>query len=612
MTEQQLVIPPERRLPEFVQVVRVVPLVLVSPNAIPKNSDGLLDLINTPLVRIVLVRKTDSGPSAGSLIFPGGKIEEGETSFQAGLRELYEETGLTVGSLIRIISSRVIRIPDSRYDPRRESFCVVSSPSITTSTYLETAKVSAVTNVSWSELDILRQDPDSNLLDSYKDPRTFEIRALFDSCQTDDSFQTQTDKIFSEIYQIASDYETKVRKSLENKLNSLKARVETSDEFKGISHEYLAYLAVFLEESWNNLPDNFQRPFLFIDILQANEISLNYLVLLLNKELINFASSGNNELRVFYDAFINLLKAPYNETSQINNRSEFGSSFLSYIKSLFEEKISIPDAFWQNTIFDNQTPLNPYDHLRLGAIDCLYESIRKLMNETLFNILGNKVNEQNVALNQVKELRLVNLVVNYLISTFRLNLETDLKNANIQSLVLSAKSIVSLIRKILDRGLDSINEQVNDILRCAIVISEENIRELVLGLIYFIRKLLSDSQIEIIHVKINGMENLWRTILADLKDNPGVSVSGKSKVESKASNPLFRWIKFCIKVNGEVFEIQILPSVDDKNEKISDDLTYKIRSLMSNNGGIPFARLVLPDNKYMELLKILGLYTRQD
>lgn len=602
MIEQRQIIPPERQLPEFVRVARVVPLVMVPPNIlIPKNSDHSVDLDKISFVRLVLIQKQNLGPSANLLIFPGGKIENGETGSEACLRELYEETGLTAKhKLLEKISSRFVRIPNGRYTPRNEEYWVLPLPWVVPSTSLQDAKVSGVIQCSWDELNALRQDPNSNLLDSYKDPRSFEIPSSSESCQTD--------VIFSEIYEQVLSYEEKIKTAFKNKLKSLRKRDKTFD-LEGKSLEYLAYLAVFLEENWNNLPDNFQRPFLFIDILQANEINLDFLSLLLEEDLINFARTDNPELSTFYKAFINdLLKG-----NQTVNQSGFCYSFLSYIRELLKKEIPDADVFWQNTIFDNQNPLNPYDHLRLATINCLYESIRRFMNKTLFNIINNNVNEQNVEFDWVKNLILVNLVVNYLINTWELKLETDLEKANAESLVLSAKSFVSLIRKILDRGLNSINEQVNDILRCAIVLPEEKIKDLILGLIDFIKKELPESQIEIIHIKVDGMEHLANEIFEELRGRFVVFVSGKSSVESKASNPLFRWVKFCLKVNGEVFEVQIFPSVIDKEEKIKDDSNYKIRSILSANGrGLPLARLILPVDKYIELLARFGLYTRQD
>ncbi len=47
----------------------------------------------------------------GYLDIPGGKIEEGETPEEASIREVYEETGMTVNKLISV-GDTIIEYPD--------------------------------------------------------------------------------------------------------------------------------------------------------------------------------------------------------------------------------------------------------------------------------------------------------------------------------------------------------------------------------------------------------------------------------------------------------------------------------------------------------------------
>ncbi|MCE8031754.1 MAG: NUDIX hydrolase [Halomonas sp.] len=46
--------------------------------------------------RVLTIRRRNP-PNAGMLALPGGRLEPGETLFEAARRELYEETGLTAG-----------------------------------------------------------------------------------------------------------------------------------------------------------------------------------------------------------------------------------------------------------------------------------------------------------------------------------------------------------------------------------------------------------------------------------------------------------------------------------------------------------------------------------
>lgn len=46
--------------------------------------------------KLLLVKRSENESSAGKWCFPGGSIEEGETSEEAAIREVVEETGLDV------------------------------------------------------------------------------------------------------------------------------------------------------------------------------------------------------------------------------------------------------------------------------------------------------------------------------------------------------------------------------------------------------------------------------------------------------------------------------------------------------------------------------------
>ena len=53
--------------------------------------------------KFLLVKKSGNrGPYAGAYLTPGGGVEDGESVDQAALRELYEETGVTVRNLKRV------------------------------------------------------------------------------------------------------------------------------------------------------------------------------------------------------------------------------------------------------------------------------------------------------------------------------------------------------------------------------------------------------------------------------------------------------------------------------------------------------------------------------
>lgn len=63
-----------------------------------KYHRGVYGFIVNELQQIVLVKKS-RGPYLGKLDLPGGRVEIGETDAQALVREVYEETGITVRTL---------------------------------------------------------------------------------------------------------------------------------------------------------------------------------------------------------------------------------------------------------------------------------------------------------------------------------------------------------------------------------------------------------------------------------------------------------------------------------------------------------------------------------
>lgn len=65
------------------------------------------DVTGMPRAAVSIIRARDTGrmvwflrSDTGKVSFPGGKIEPGESPKQAAMRELYEETGLTVSTLV--------------------------------------------------------------------------------------------------------------------------------------------------------------------------------------------------------------------------------------------------------------------------------------------------------------------------------------------------------------------------------------------------------------------------------------------------------------------------------------------------------------------------------
>ena len=79
------------------------------------TNDWVNVLAITPEEQIVLVRQFRYGTQEFSLEPPGGVIEKGEDPIVAGLRELEEETGFLVMSLIRLVL----------HDPMRRFFLII-------------------------------------------------------------------------------------------------------------------------------------------------------------------------------------------------------------------------------------------------------------------------------------------------------------------------------------------------------------------------------------------------------------------------------------------------------------------------------------------------------
>lgn len=70
-------------------------MMMTSPSVMPRV--GVLALVRHGQT-VLLVRRANP-PDAGLWGFPGGRVEAGETLFQAAERELKEETGLTATAL---------------------------------------------------------------------------------------------------------------------------------------------------------------------------------------------------------------------------------------------------------------------------------------------------------------------------------------------------------------------------------------------------------------------------------------------------------------------------------------------------------------------------------
>lgn len=70
--------------------------------SITRQPDWVNIVAETPDHKLVIVRQWRAGIDDWSLEVPGGKVDEGESPVEAGLRELKEETGYTVGSNSKI------------------------------------------------------------------------------------------------------------------------------------------------------------------------------------------------------------------------------------------------------------------------------------------------------------------------------------------------------------------------------------------------------------------------------------------------------------------------------------------------------------------------------
>lgn len=71
----------------------------VAPADRPRRSRSATRVVVTDGVRVLLFADTDPGvPGSRWWVTPGGGIDPGETTLEAGVRELFEETGLQVAA----------------------------------------------------------------------------------------------------------------------------------------------------------------------------------------------------------------------------------------------------------------------------------------------------------------------------------------------------------------------------------------------------------------------------------------------------------------------------------------------------------------------------------
>lgn len=113
---------------------------LVGTSVVPILPDG----------RVVLVQRKDDD----SWGLPGGLVDWGETIEQAAMREVAEETGLTVVSIRRLVG--VYSAPDR--DPRIHSVCIMVEAQVEGEISIQdTLEIQTVQAYDWSNL------PEGNL-----------------------------------------------------------------------------------------------------------------------------------------------------------------------------------------------------------------------------------------------------------------------------------------------------------------------------------------------------------------------------------------------------------------------------------------------------------------
>jgi 8-oxo-dGTP pyrophosphatase MutT (NUDIX family) len=64
-------------------------------------------ILQSPEGRVIMLQRSLTGDHAGEWCFPGGGVEDGETTANAALREVLEETGYRVGAVGSELCTRV-------------------------------------------------------------------------------------------------------------------------------------------------------------------------------------------------------------------------------------------------------------------------------------------------------------------------------------------------------------------------------------------------------------------------------------------------------------------------------------------------------------------------